>query len=276
MVIPKLSLKQEDIDWGTGIIKQYSALETYPVHTHDFYEIFYISRGKGLHYINGKEELLTNGSLVYIRPDDVHSFKGINYFNFEIYSLGFTLEELTHTLEYLELPLIQITEPLLPIHLILEGNNRAFMEQQLNLLLTKKEGTERKLLFRALLPQLLYFTACLNDSLTEKELIPKWLANLDEEMSKRENYIMGLPRMLELCSYSQEYMNRVFKKYFKITPTEYINAKRLIYATELLVGKQFDIIDICYMTGFNNLSYFYSVFKKQYNCTPKQFLTKGY
>lgn len=274
MEIPKLSLSKEEKEWGSGIIKQYSVNETYPLHTHDFYEIFFINSGKGLHFINGKDQLLTNGSIVFIRPYDAHSFKALNYFDFEIFSLGFVYDELSRVLELLEIPLTKITQPQLPIHIILEGINKAFMEQQLSLLLSKKQGTDRKKLSRSILTQSLYLLINYDTVVIERDIIPKWLVNLDDEMSKCENYILGLPKMLELCNYSQEYINRVFKKYLKTTPTEYINTKRITYAMELLLSKKIDIVEICYMVGFHSLGYFYSVFKKQYKCTPKQFLKR--
>ena len=66
-------------------------------------------------------------------------------------------------------------------------------------------------------------------------------------------------------------MNRAFKLYMKLTPTEYINIKRMHSASELLLEGNLDIADICYICGFNNLSYFYAVFRQLYHCTPKAF-----
>ena len=242
MNIPTLTLTKEQKEWGTGIIKQFSTQETYPLHNHDFYEIFFITHGKGLHCINGKEQLLSNGSIVYIRPDDTHSFKAFNYFDFTMFSLGFVHNELMSTLSHLEIPLSKINEPALPIHLVAEGNIKTYLEQQLSMLLASKVGMNRKRLFRVILPQLLYLLTNLDKQLTDEDIIPKWLTILDDQMSVPQNYIEGLPKMLELCHYSQEYMNRTFKKYFKITPTEYINTKRMIYATELLLSRKYEII----------------------------------
>lgn len=272
MEIPKLSLDHVETEAGVGIIKQYSVAETYPLHTHDFFEIFFISRGKGIHCINGKQQVLSNGSLVFIRPEDVHSFEAFNYFDFEMFSIGFTDRELKLALKYLELSISDILQSELPIHIRLEGNRKIFFEQQLEEMMTWKDCRERRKLFRVVLSQVLYYIMRHNGASTEKEVLPAWLSVLDGEMSKKENYIAGLPRMMELCGYSQEHVNRMFKKYFKMTPTEYINARRMTYAAELLVSRRYEIIDICDMSGFNNLSHFYAVFKKQYQCTPFQFL----
>ena len=98
MEIPRLSLLLNELADGAGIIKQYSVEETYPIHTHDFYELVFIGRGKGKHCINGQEQILSEGSLVLIRPDDIHSFKALNYFDFEMFSLGFMKAELQQEL----------------------------------------------------------------------------------------------------------------------------------------------------------------------------------
>lgn len=272
MAIPKLSLSVKEIEAGAGLIKQYSVAETYPVHTHDFYEIVFITGGKGTHCINGEQQILSEGSLVFIRPSDVHSFKALNYFDFEMFSMGFMEEELQNALNYLEVSKEVLTEPGLPVHLKLEGNGKVFFEQQLERMLWEQETELRKQIFRTVLQQALYNLITWDSKECDREVLPAWLSKLDEEMSKRENYIEGLPKMLRLCNYSQEYMTRMFKKYFKMTPTEYINAKRMIYAAELLTEGQNEIVEICDMAGFNNLSYFYTVFKKQYGCTPYRFL----
>ena len=123
-----------------------------------------------------------------------------------------------------------------------------------------------------MLPGVLLKLFSSTDSSTQTPvLFPAWLSRLDDEMSLRENYIQGLPRMLELCPCTQAYMNRAFKRYMKLTPTEYINIKRMHSASELLLEGNLDIADICYICGFNNLSYFYAVFRQLYHCTPKAF-----
>ena len=72
---------------------------------------------------------------------------------------------------------------------------------------------------------------------TRTQLIPDWLYKLDIEMSKRHNYIQRLQRLMELCNYSQAHVIRSFQKYYKMSPTEYINSKRMVYACELILSK---------------------------------------
>lgn len=268
-----MTLSQKEIKDGAGLIKQYSAEETYPLHTHTFYEIVFIARGKGIHCVNDRQQVLADGSLVLIRPWDVHSFRALNYFDFEIFSLGFLENELQSGLEYLEISADFLTSPELPLHLVLNGSDKVFLEQQLERMFSEQDPVLRKQIFKVILQQVFYHLMFLEKN--EKEVLPDWLSRLDEEMSIQKNYVEGLPQMLRICHYSQEYLNRMFRKYFHMTPTEYINAKRMIYAAELLMTGKYEIIEVCEMVGFCNLSYFYAVFKKQYGCTPYRF-TKSF
>ena len=274
-MVKRLALPARDIPYGVSIIRQNSVRETYPVHCHDFYEFFFISGGKGIHCVGKQRLLLERGSLVLIRPDDVHSFSAFSSLDFSMYSVGFSVEETHRALDYMGFSHDAAQQTELPPAIVLHGQERAYFEQALEGLLLNG-GKQRQMLFRALLPGLLRLL--MHPSAGDKtahEVFPQWLSQLDDAMSLRENYVQGLPRLQALCPYSQAYINRVFRRYMKLTPTEYINAKRMHYAGELLLEKRHEVADICYMVGFNNLSYFYEVFRSIYHCTPKEFAGKA-
>jgi AraC-like DNA-binding protein len=46
---------------------------------------------------------------------------------------------------------------------------------------------------------------------------------------------------------------------------------RLGQVTRLLIESNLSIAEISYSCGFNNLSFFNRLFKKKFNCTPKEF-----
>lgn len=54
-----------------------------------------------------------------------------------------------------------------------------------------------------------------------------------------------------------------------VTPSEYINLRRVAYASQLLsTDKKVSITDVCFESGFQNVEYFDKVFKKYKNMTP--------
>lgn len=112
-----LKLTKEEYDFGSRTLYQTSVSDTFPDHYHDFYEVFLVTYGKAVHSINHSQQLLSQGSLVFIRPNDVHSYAAINYFNFKIINIGYYISEIAPVLSYLGISPSVIDSPLLPIHL---------------------------------------------------------------------------------------------------------------------------------------------------------------
>ena len=73
------------------------------------------------------------------------------------------------------------------------------------------------------------------------------------------------------------YMNptafsRFFKKGSRKTFSRYLNEIRIGYACKLLLEQKYNVTDICYESGFNNLSNFNRQFKAIMNFTPTEYL----
>jgi YesN/AraC family two-component response regulator len=74
---------------------------------------------------------------------------------------------------------------------------------------------------------------------------------------------------------SRTYFNKLFKERFGITPTEYINCEKIKKAKDLLLTGSYLNEEISSLCGFNNVKYFYVVFKKVTGMTTKAFRQKG-
>lgn len=271
MAIPRLSLPNDASVTGISIVKQDNVYDTYPVHCHEFDELFFIFRGRAIHNINGQHQIIEKGSLVFIRPDDMHCYSPLNDYDFGMYTLGFPPDVTRCALDYTGL---EMNSAAFPPQVTVYGADYAWLENRMERLWLIR-SSQRLQLFRAIFPAILeMLLGRENAKQPETAQVPPWLARLEESMRLRENYIAGLDRLLELCPYSQEYLNRMFRLYLKTTPTEYINARRMTYATELLLGGEYSITEICFATGFNNLSHFYTVFHRMYGCTPKEFVRR--
>ncbi len=261
----------EDCLNGCGFIHQHSVDETYPLHDHvGFYEFFFVLKGKAIHFINGENRLLTRGSLIFIRPGDVHSYESFNKHDFELISVGFLASEFDSACSFMGISPLLFTESFFPPDTVLDGYNLADMERKLLHIGLHTSPDERKLYFRGLLPFILY--RILSAGAERSAAIPNRLRGLLDKMNDRENFIEGLPKLLELSGTSQEHLTREFRKYLNMTPTEFINQKRISYAAELLLNSSHEVVEICFLCGFNNLSHFYHIFKTTYGCSPKQFI----
>lgn len=265
-----LSLPEYDMLSGVGFLHQVSVKETFPCHTHDFFEFFYVLKGKAIHDINGQKMVLAQGTIVFIRPADVHHYSFINNYDMEMISIGVECGLVQSACNFLGMDIQEFLKPYLPSQIIYAGGSHWDMAEKLLLIDKKSRGQERRQYFLSILPELLYQMKFGREQ--QDKIIPPWLSSLVEEMSKSENFVEGLPKMIDLSGVSQEHLNRSFKKYLEMTPTAFINMKRIDYSAALLSEGNENILDICYLCGFHNVSYFYQIFKETYHCTPKQFV----
>ncbi|MFS0725267.1 helix-turn-helix transcriptional regulator [Paenibacillus sp. 1P07SE] len=70
---------------------------------------------------------------------------------------------------------------------------------------------------------------------------------------------------------SPAYVGRLFKQYEQCSVGDYLNSYRLDKACELLVGSSYNVKEVADYLGFNNASYFITLFKKKYGVTPKEY-----
>ncbi|WP_162463052.1 helix-turn-helix domain-containing protein [Paenibacillus psychroresistens] len=243
-------------------------------HDHDFFELFLITEGNVYHIINGTRELITEGSLVFIRPDDVHYYEKHGIKDCQLLNLAFpkvTLEALYQYLGkgfYIEKLLNSKTPPYTILSRI--EINQMISRFQMLATIPNELKQEKKTELRALLAEIFinYYSERHQDI---QSSIPEWLENLNQDMKKTENFIAGLPRLHELSSKSPEYLCRMIKKYYEKTPTQWVNDFRLNYAVNLMTYTDDDILVVCLDSGFENLSHFYHLFKKKFHVSPSKY-----
>ena len=66
-----------------------------------------------------------------------------------------------------------------------------------------------------------------------------------------------------------------FKNLFHETPKRWINSKRLEMASVLLLSGNYSVTEVCFLCGFDSLSYFICLFRERFGKTPKQYQTSG-
>ncbi len=74
---------------------------------------------------------------------------------------------------------------------------------------------------------------------------------------------------------SPRYIGRIFKETTGMTINEYINDVRITAASELLRNTTMSVAEISNNVGIENDTYFYSLFKKKYGVTPKEYAIKS-
>ncbi|WP_420640751.1 AraC family transcriptional regulator [Candidatus Leptofilum sp.] len=244
------------------------------LHQHDFFEIFLVNEGSIFHHVNGEMILIRSGSLVFIRPDDAHFFRKHENQSCELINLAFLQDAFYATADFLGIAqqkdaLLELPLPPLVLLTTAEKSWVAAQLKQWGQLMYRDKGHSRVTL-KAFLAQIIsnFFITRFEDYVGD---VPAWLKALCQQMQHREYLVEGRTALMRLANRTPEYVGRIFKTHLGVTPSQFINDLRLNYATDLLLHTDLAAIEICYEVGFGNLSHFYHLFKRRWNCSPMQF-----
>ncbi len=266
------------VDGDAGCLYRYvyGAEDIFNPHRHEFYEIFLTISGTVTHFINGIVQKLPEGSLVFIRPDDVHGYlydtpesKKTSYVN-----LTFSAETAEGLFQFLSdsFPSKKLLSCDMPPAVTLSGMKKEQLLARISRLnlANWQDKAALKLHMRAILADVfVQFFYDLPDQ--EQKDMPVWLSALLAEMEQPDHFIAGMDRMVALCGKSREHLARCLKKYCGVTTAEYINELRINYASNLLLRTNAPILGICFTCGFQSASYFYKVFERKYGVSPSEF-----
>lgn len=240
-------------------------------HSHDFFEFFWIDEGTAVHKINSREELLKPGTIRMIRPRDTHSLRcaekspRLAFFNCNIKANLFltffhllskdsvSLDDMPQSLQLPEEQFRGLSEKCRKL-LVLEDN--------FNSNLVRLEGA-------ALILEIM--TCFLRSYIQDRNLVPQWLNDLLGKMREPENLREGVPRFFELAERSREHVSRSMRRFYGISPREYILTLKLKNAAQELIGTDHSVTAIAYACGFNNLAYFHTAFSARYHTTPGKY-----
>ncbi|HEX8549261.1 MAG TPA: AraC family transcriptional regulator [Cytophagaceae bacterium] len=95
----------------------------------------------------------------------------------------------------------------------------------------------------------------------------------DYIISEFKNEI-SLSRASEISNLSKAAFCQFFKKRTAKTFSDFVNEVRLNFACRLLLEDRLNILEICYESGFKNLSYFNRKFRDVYKMSPKEFKSR--
>ena len=87
---------------------------------------------------------------------------------------------------------------------------------------------------------------------------------------------LSVAALAEECRVSEEYYCRIFKQFTGTSPTKYINALRISRACDLLQkNPDSKIEEIGRECGFNHITYFNKIFKRETGLSPTEFKAKN-
>lgn len=240
---------------------------------HDFYELTLVTSGTMYFEVNGTEEILAPGALVLLRPGDIHARHSpgeCTYIN-----LAFPTQVMVDMFRYLDDPetynrIVRMPQPTI---VALPAAEMALLRgrlEKLNLLpIDRPQLTCAHLRWLMLDIVLEYIVPSV--SLGRGAEYPAWLRAIIRHMEEPENFSGTLDDLALVCDRSKAHICRGFRKYLGVSPSEYVNNKRLNYAANLLLYSDKQVIDVAYASGFQSLSRFYHAFKQTFHVSPLEY-----
>lgn len=261
---------------------------TTEIHRHEFVQIIYVSKGSSEHVLNNNKFSIYKGDIFIMPPYVPHYF--VEGGDAEIYEYEFTPEFINEkfSIEYKDnsfmdfayLEPFLVAENKIKPRLNLTGNVQREVENILNNIMLEYEQREKdfELVIKALTLQLLIIVSRQynrNEETNENNYV--FMKHRDSLIKTidfiNENYFesISLDDAVRVSLLSKSYFGYLFKHMTHKTFTEYLNGVRISNAVELLKTRHdLKVIDICFMTGYNNVNHFNRIFRAETGCTPMQ------
>jgi len=99
----------------------------------------------------------------------------------------------------------------------------------------------------------------------EKVVIPDKYKKIIPALNKIQKFYFENKKLSyysDMCNMSESNFRRLFKEYTGKSPIEYRNLIRISEAKKMIDSGEFTVIESAYLTGFNNMSFFYEVYNK--------------
>lgn len=268
-ILPTEKNVDEELEFLCRYVK--SDYEVSGRHGHSYYEIFMGVKGKYILVVNSVEQKLTEGTIVFIRDTDDHYYKRINSEYFEFMNIAFSKEFFNSIADFLGTGfkrerLFEASMP--PMVNIPVGECKKLFEMIMDI-----NSQDDKQILKSKMKVMLarVFSDYFFEYSEQKPSVPLWLEMMCEKMKKPANFIAGTEKMCDISGKSREHISRSMKKYYGISPSDFVNELRLAYSTALLITSNSTVTDICYESGFDNISWFYKKFEDKFGITPSKY-----
>lgn len=235
--------------------------------------------GDGQHHVAGECSLLQEGMLLLVRPHDAHTFRASPGVPTVFINIAFPVDIWQQWvraagLETEAAAWAQASLP--PAILMAENAHRETAAAFQRALQAYQDGPTRLELCRlwaACIPRLREGTSPLPPPAVAG---PVWLARACRAMGEAHNLRGGGPRLAALSGVSTTHLARTLKQHTGKTPTEFVNTLRLTRAALLLATTSEEILVIADDCGFENLSYFYRLFRRKYGLPPQAYRVQAH
>lgn len=231
---------------------------------HNNHQIIFSVKGNGILKVNGKEQLIPEGSYFYLKSNEPHEYYK-ECSTWETHWIMFSGDNIDKLLEKLSLKEsgvyyyknnLQIKKIYNDIADVLSSKDKysgleaSTYLYKLLIELYKNRETEKKV-----------------NNTAEGDIIEPVINYINLNFTKD----IELETLSNLVNVTPQHLCKVFKRKLSMRPFEYITRCRIQQAKKLLLSSNMTIKDICTSVGYKDTSYFCATFKKYETLSPSQF-----
>lgn len=262
----------------------------FPLHTHNYVEFIYMCQGETVHIIDGQRITLKKGDLLFMnqhaRQEILPAGENDIAVNFMILPdfFGTPFSMLEHEDSALKDFLVScLTKKDIGgnfLYFNVSGITQIqnLMENLICNMIDEKSsrGSDYKMINQVtmglLFLNLLQHTDTIRVSRRsyEQEVMFRILRYIDEEYKDA-----SLGSFAKDIGEDEYTLSRIIKKATGSTFKELLQNKRLNKACELLKNTDISIADISVLIGYDNTSFFHRLFRRKYDCSPRDFRIRG-
>jgi len=252
-------------------------------HWHDELEFLMVTEGRAVFQVGTTHYEVSAGQILFINSGELHAGYRVDDFPCSFCAIVFNPNLLcSNTFDALQSKFI---EPLLRKQYILPVHIKAVCdwEKEIHSQFSEivRAGVEKPYTYEILIKARLFLILSLlisNSGLS----VPEKNYTTDyykvERLKKALKYIqtnygkkISVKELARQANMSEGHFCRFFKHMVRKTPVDYINYYRISKAAKLLENKSKKIIEVAMDVGFDNSSYFISIFKHYMRCTPSEY-----
>ncbi|HYE05670.1 MAG TPA: AraC family transcriptional regulator [Planctomycetota bacterium] len=239
----------------------------FPLHRHDFAELFLVVRGPGVHRVGPRAHPVERGDLVLVHPDLAHCLEATGasplvFINLTIRP-GLHRELETRYAAAGDWPWSADD----PRPLRLDGETERALGSRLAGFEAERICVDRLRLEAFLLEAM----RAVREARRPRPALPAPIARALRLLDDPDGLRRGAAGLAERLGWSREHLNRQVRRHLGMTTMQLVTGRRLDHAARLLRLGGSGVQEVCHACGLDNLSHFYQIFRRRFGCTPAAF-----
>ena len=250
-------------------------------HTHDFYEMNFVLKGKCINYVSGENIEMNEGDAILMHPGTFHSVYAENdslVVNFLIRGefLFSNMSSLNKDFPFGKFIDASKKDDYYRYILFLDGKGNIELCQRIIDTIEKDFSKNSEGFLRE---EALFLLFCADLAENKKEQILSTQKGRESEKLHEammfyayEHYdTITLDRLSEKFGYSKSHICRIFRHYTGATFHEILTDVKLSYACTLLRDTTLNVQSIAEKVGFSSIEHFHRLFKKRFSLSPLKY-----